>query len=343
MVGGFQVGVISQAMLVLAAGVVAAAEPAIVAEEEVKTAVGRALPLLLKGAEGHVAQRTCFACHSQGLPILACVTAEKIGFSIRAEDLKKQLSFIAAFLDHNRDSYRQGKGQGGQVDTAGYALLALELGGWKADATTEAVVEYLLQRDQDADHWRTTSHRPPSEASDFTPTYLAVRALRNWGTAAQKERITRRIDKVRGWLLETPGRDTEDRVFRLWALAAAAPDSAELRQAVEDLVQTQRSDGGWAQTDKMESDAYATGSALVALHGAGKLATNTPAYQRGVAFLLKSQQDDGSWLVHTRSRPFQIYYESGFPHGKDQFISMAASGWATTALALTCTPAVAAK
>ena len=63
------------------------------------------------------------------------------------------------------------------------------------------------------------------------------------------------------------------------------------------------------------------------------------AQSRGVAFLLKSQKVDGSWLVRSRSRPFQTYFESGFPHGKDQFISLAASGWATTALALSL-PAV---
>ena len=40
-----------------------------------------------------------------------------------------------------------------------------------------------------------------------------------------------------------------------------------------------------------------------------------------------------SW---SRSKPFQPYFESGFPHGKDQFVSMAASGWATVALALAC-------
>ena len=57
-------------------------------------------------------------------------------------------------------------------------------------------------------------------------------------------------------------------------------------------------------------------------------------YQRGVGFLLKTQLDDGSWHVRSRSKPFQLYFESGFPHGKDQFISVAASGWATTALAL---------
>ena len=49
-------------------------------------------------------------------------------------------------------------------------------------------------------------------------------------------------------------------------------------------------------------------------------------------FLLASQRADGSWHVRSRSRPFQIYFESGFPHGKDQFISVAASGWAAAAL-----------
>jgi hypothetical protein len=88
----------------------------------------------------------------------------------------------------------------------------------------------------------------------------------------------------------------------------------------------------------MDSDAYATGTVLVALHQAGGLPTTDPAYQRGVAFLLKAQREDGSWLVRSRSKPFQRYFESGFPHGKDQFISITASAWATTALALTCPP-----
>jgi outer membrane protein assembly factor BamB len=308
--------------------------------EQIKTAISKALPLLLKGAEGHVSQRTCFACHNQGIPLLAMTTARERGFPVHEKDLKKQLDFIAAFLEKSRNNYRKGEGQGGQVDTAGYALFSLELGGWKPDATTDAVAEYLLLRNKDLDHWRTTSNRPPSEVSDFTATYLAIRALRRWGTPEQKERIASRIDAARGWLLKTPAKDIEDRVFRLWALRAAAAEDKDVRSAVHDLVRSQRKDGGWGQTDAMESDAYATGTALVVLHQAGNLATTDLVYQRGVAFLLAKQQEDGSWLVRSRSKPFQAYYESGFPHGKDQFISMAASGWATTALALTRAPTV---
>src|SRR5437870_3878574 len=44
-----------------AAGILPAAEPA----PDVRAAVGKALPLLWKGAEGHVDHRTCFACHNQ--------------------------------------------------------------------------------------------------------------------------------------------------------------------------------------------------------------------------------------------------------------------------------------
>jgi hypothetical protein len=310
--------------------------------DEVSAAVGKALPLLWKGAEGHVEHRSCFGCHNQGPPILAITAARERGFGFPDAHLREQLEFIAAFLERDRENYRQGKGQGGQVDTAGYALLTLEVGGWKPDATTEAVVEYLLQRDQDRGYWRTTSNRPPSEWSQFTPTYLAIRALNRWSTPEQKDRAAKRIDAARRWLVKTPAQDTEDRVFRLLGLldAGAAEDA---RSAADELAKSQRDDGGWGQTDEMASDAYATGTALFALHRAGGLSVKDPAYQRGAAFLVKTQLEDGSWLVLSRSRPFQTYFESGFPHGKDQFISMAASGWATAALCLALPPKRVAK
>jgi hypothetical protein len=280
------VSVVSLAVPLFAGAAGRADEAPPVSPEKVKVAVGKALPLLLKGAEGHIAKRTCFACHNQAIPLLAFTTARERGFAVRDEDLKKQLEFIAAFLEQHRENYRQGKSHRGQPDTAGYALFALELGGWKPDATTEAVVEYLLLHDKDLDHWRAAGDRPPSSGSDFTATALALRALRKWGVSGQKERITRRQGAARGWLRTAPARDTEDRVFRLWALQAEGAEENEVRSALRDLVRSQRADGGWGQTEGMDSDAYATGTTLVALHQAGGRPTTDPAYRRGVAFLL---------------------------------------------------------
>jgi hypothetical protein len=305
---------------------------------EVRRAVARALPLIQKGAAGHMAKRTCFACHHQAIPVLALTTARSRGFPVEEEEVQKHLRFIADFLDGNRANYLKGRGQGGQADTAGYALWALELGGWKPDETTAAVAEYLLQRNADVGHWRPVSSRPPSEASPFTTNYFAVRALQTFGTAEQKGRAAERLRATRGWLEKQPARDTEDRVFRLWGLKRVGA-AGEVRAAARELLKAQRADGGWGQLDALKPDAYATGTALTALHQAAGLATSDPVYRRGVKYLLATQRADGTWHVRSRSRPFQTYFESGFPHGKDQFISLAASSWAATALALALPPA----
>ena len=61
-------------------------------------------------------------------------------------------------------------------------------------------------------------------------------------------------------------------------------------------------------------------------------------YQRGVAFLLRTQFPDGSWWVRTRTWPFQPHFNGQFSHGKDQWISAAGTAWATMALLLTLEP-----
>jgi hypothetical protein len=283
----------------------------------------------------------CFTCHNQGLPLMALTTARARGFQVDDEHLKRQFEFIAGFLERNRENFLAGKGTGGQVATAGQALWALEDGDWKPDATTAAVAEYLLLFDKDKehwDHWRMTSDRPPTETSHFTANYVAIRGLKTFGTAEQQERIEQRTARARQWLIDTPAKDTEDRVFRLWTLRLVDAENQHVQAAAQELLKSQRDDGGWAQKEDMETDAYATGTALVALHQAGGLAIDDRAYQRGVKWLLESQREDGSWYVKSRSKPFQTYFESGFPHGPDQFISIAASSWATTALVYATPP-----
>jgi hypothetical protein len=303
--------------------------------EIIKAAVARALPLLEKGAKISMEKRKqCFTCHNQALPVLALTTAGSRGFGIDRENLRQQLQFTAEFLGKNRVNHLEGRGQGGAADTAGYALWTLDTGGWKPDETTAAVAEYLLLFQKDLDSWKPQSRRPPMEQSLFTSSHVALRGLKTFGTLEQRERINRRFEQVRQWLLETPAQDTEDRVSRLRALEVAGVPQEDIRRAAEELLKTQRVDGGWGQLADMESDAYATGAALVALHQAGGLATSEAAYRNGLRYLISTQLDDGSWHVKTRSNPFQTYYESGYPHGEDQFISITAAGWSTTALAL---------
>jgi N-acyl-D-amino-acid deacylase len=82
----------------------------------------------------------------------------------------------------------------------------------------------------------------------------------------------------------------------------------------------------------MDPDAYATGQALATMALARPELVSSDAYRRGVDYLMRTREGDGSWHVHSRAFGFQPYFESGFPHGKDQWISMAATAWAAIAL-----------
>ena len=62
------------------------------------------------------------------------------------------------------------------------------------------------------------------------------------------------------------------------------------------------------------------------------------AYRRGVNFLLRTQDEDGSWYVSKRAMPANNYLDAGFPHGESQYISYGATAWATMALMLATEP-----
>src|SRR5262245_50425352 len=106
---------------------------------EIRGAAAKGLTILQKGAAGYMAQKKCFSCQHQALPVLGMTTAKARGFEIGEQELDRQVKFTAAFVSTNRENYEKGQGQGGQADTAGYALLTLHAGGWKADDTTDAV------------------------------------------------------------------------------------------------------------------------------------------------------------------------------------------------------------
>ena len=101
------------------------------------------------------------------------------------------------------------------------------------------------------------------------------------------------------------------------------------------MIAAQRADGGWAQTPHLGSDAYATGQSVYALIESGAVTRGEAAVVRATQFLLSTQLADGSWFVQSRAIPLQPLSESGFPHGRSQWISAAATNWATLALTST--------
>jgi N-acyl-D-amino-acid deacylase len=322
--------VIIRAALPAADGEVA---PAAVDPEVLREAAARGLRIVEKAARSYPDHRSCFSCHHQTLPLLAMATGRVKGLRVDGELFDAQAEFTHASFAGRGERIRTGEGVGGASLTVGYGLWALAIAGWKRDSTTRAMVEYLLEK-QDADgSWKRTSSRPPLEDSNFTCTILAVHYLRRFAEPDLEERVEAAAARARDWVLASAPATHEDRVSRLGALPLLGADAAEIEKARRVVLDAQREDGGWAQLDGMESDAYATGLTLFTLQRIG-FPAGVPAFRRGLDFLLATQCADGSWHVRTRSRPIQTFFDNGDPHGADQFISVPATAWATTALAL---------
>jgi len=307
-----------------------------------RQAIEKGLFRVEAGAANYTTRRDCFSCHHQALPLLAMTEARRRGFDVALKKIDQQVEFTAASFRHRQEQVARGQGVGGASTTTGYALWALSVGEYKPDAVTSAMVKYLLLRQRPDGSWPAQAKRPPSEGSPFTATGVALMGLKSYGVQPHGEeadakelaaRVKAAMEKARGWLLEnTPG-DTEEKVFHLIGLLAVEGPATEIAKARDRLLKEHREDGGWGQMPGMNSDAYATGSVLVALRWAGLDPTHD-AYRKGVQFLLKSQREDGAWVVETRSRPIQTFFDNGDAGGKSQFISMSATSWAVLALLL---------
>ena len=195
------------------------------------------------------------------------------------------------------------------------------------------MVTYLLKTQHDDGHWTFQTSRPPLEDSLVSATVVSAYGARKFAVGEQREIVDAAIAKAAKWLATAPLVSQEDRVAALWGWHLFGDDAAQRTAARDRILTKQRDDGGWGQLDDKPSDAYATGQTLFALHGTGTPATDA-AYQRGVAYLLKTQGDDGSWRVETRSKPIQELFDNGDPHGQHQFISIPATSWAVAALAV---------
>jgi len=298
--------------------------------EMVKTAVEKALGLLEKSGPQFVRVSGCTSCHNQSLPQMASSAARARGYAVDEKVAKYQVEAVVAMFKPVVPDMAAGKPNiPDPAISVSYALVGLAAENYAPDATTDAMA-HLVSLQQIADgSFLAFPARPPIESSVFTATALSVRALQVYG-----KDVDGIVERARVWLETAQPHSNEDRIMQLLGLAWTKGDREAIGAAAQQLMAEQRADGGWGQLTGLESDAYATGQALAALRISGQVQPSDAAWQKGTGFLLRTQLDDGSWLVRSRTFPFQPYKESGFPHGKNQWISAAGTSWAALALSL---------
>ncbi len=300
----------------------------------VKDSVERAITLLAKSGPEFVKVSGCTSCHNQSVPRMTYHVASQRGFATDLAVRDKQRKAVLAMFKPLREMMMKGaEAFPDPAISVTYTLVGLGAEGHAPDETTEAMAHLVALQQLPGGAFHAFAVRPPIESSNITATALSLRALKLYG--APQDKPAERTARALAWLKTATPRNTEERAMQLLGMVWGQASPEEMSAAVKNLLADQRPDGGWSQLPGIETDAYATGQAMVAVQAAGLVKTTDDAYQAGVAYLLRTQMADGSWLVRTRSFPFQPYKESGFPHGKNQWISASGTSWAAMALALT--------
>jgi ankyrin repeat protein len=308
-------------------------------ENTIQSAIQGSIPLLQRADANFVPKAACVSCHNNSLAAMAIGSARRNGFQVDEKIAAQQVKANIFGLEKLRDYMHQGffipvEDVFGPF-LMGYILVGLDAEHYKPDLNTDAVAMYLKSHQAVDGQWPypVADSRPPICSEYIGQTALSMRALQLYAPKTDKPAYDRSIQLAAAWMATARPKNNDDRGWRVLGLAWAGKDKDATQKAMRELLAAQRADGGWSDLDSMESSAYATGKALFALQTAG-LSASDAAYERAVRFLLNTQQEDGSWYVKTRAMAFQPYFDAGFPHGFDQWISAAGSSWATLALSV---------
>jgi hypothetical protein len=298
----------------------------------IRAAVERSLPLLQATDVAFLKRSGCVSCHNNSLTAMTIAAARKAGLAVDEKTAERQRKEIGDFIEIWRERALQNIGVPGDSNTVDYILAGLAAEHYPPDEATDALARYLKNDQLPDGRWRLIANRPPLESSEFEVAAMAMRSIQVYAPKSQRADYDKAVWRAANWMRTARPRTTADRAFQLLGLSWAGDNAAALEAMARELLSEQRADGGWAQLRTMESDAYATGQAMTALNWSGVVPASDDAYRRGAEYLKSTQLQDGSWHVRSRAIPFQPYFESGFPHGHDQWISAAATNWATMAL-----------
>lgn len=330
------------AILPVLASITLAEEP-----PTLEVVVARGLSRVVQAASDWPKHKTCFSCHHQTLPMLSFVEAQRAGHGMKEGWLKTQAGITHAYFEDRIETMLTGDHVPGGATTTGYGFWALQLADAPADATTSAMVAYVLKVQgvarlkgrEPADlsrvengRWITSCRRPPMQDSDVADTVLSLLGMQHYATPGQQPALAKSRAAAMKWLSQAKLERHEDRVWRLWGLHHLGGDETAKNAVRDAIFRSQQPDGGWPQADSLPGDAFSTGQALYFLLKTGT-PVGHPAIQRARDWLRRTQHADGSWLVESRlEHKAQPYFENGDPHGEHQFLSTAATAWAVAGL-----------
>jgi hypothetical protein len=305
-----------------------------VSNEMIREAVKKSIPILQVSGNTFidVSKFHCASCHHSSLTSMVVELAKQKG--IQVED-----SFAVKRINAGVGNLIFASNPNNVIDFLNvklflpYVLIGLYAEKYKPDFNTDIGVAFLISEAKPDGSFPGEYQRVPLEIGQIHTTALTIHAIQLYSAPALKPQVDQLVVSTRNWLGKSNASSQQELAYQLLGLQWCGGGDSIKKEVSAKLIKLQRPDGGWAQIPSMKSDAYATGQTLNALYVSGMVSTEDEIYQRALSYLLKTQETNGTWFVQARSYIIQPFFNSRFPpDDENQFISAAATNWATIAL-----------
>ncbi|MBS1663870.1 MAG: terpene cyclase/mutase family protein [Bacteroidetes bacterium] len=301
---------------------------------DIRLAVTKSLSLLQTSGYKFTARAKlhCASCHHNTITSM-----------IEEKSLQKGITFVDTFKTQRIESMIGDIRFACNINTpdefvpakfiAPYVLLGMAAEKCPPSPYTDIAIDFLVNHQKADGSFGAEYGRTPLESGEIHLAALCVRAIQLYAAPAQASRIEQLTKRTRTWLETTKTDIPQELNFQLLGLYWSGSSKQQKEKISTLILSKQKPDGSWSQLPTMTGDAYATGQTLYALSETGMLHPQDPAYQKGIAWLLKQQDPTGAWIVETRAFAIQPFFTSDFPpYDENQYISATATSWSALAL-----------
>ncbi|HEV2949479.1 MAG TPA: hypothetical protein VGX70_19035 [Gemmataceae bacterium] len=284
----------------------------------------RAIAFLSREVPSWSVKNKCFSCHNNGDGARALYAAVRMGHSIP----KKSLADTSDWLIYPERWDKIGDAAGSsdknlaRIQFAAALVDGLEAGVIKNREVLAKAAKLVAENQKPDGSWQVDAPGNVGSPATYGPclaTYLARRTLQK----ADPKRFKTAINKADRWFERVPVKNVLDATAVLQALSdISTTEATAQRKHCLDLIRKGESkNGGWGPYVNSPPEPFDTALVILALSHYAEDPGVKDMIKRGRAFLVKSQQEDGSWPETTRPAGAQSYAQR-----------ISTTAWATMAL-----------
>ena len=273
----------------------------------VRHAAQRGIDWLEPAAMDWQEHNKCFGCHVQAQTMMGLAVAQTNNYVVSAGTLRDLATFTSKKQDD--DGHEKDEGGGTQFTPTHFAAMGMayydEANGIKSDSTLQRYEDWMTSRFDPTGAFPPDFEEAPIVQGTINSTANAVAGFMEAYVQTGDPKYKTIGERGLAFIASEKPKTTQDKVFKIIALSRfGIPAQRELAaRVVQQLKAEQNGDGGWSETsDDHESGAFATGQVLYAFKEAG-VSTDSAEFNKGVSYLIKTQDPTGSWSPMQRGRP----------------------------------------